>query len=73
MHTKPMAVAWLLIWWSQSSGVMTKAPRKKDESTDERSPAETERVASATLRRLLSTPPKPHKEMVGKAKKTKNG
>ena len=46
---------------------MAKTPKKID-GTDERSPAETERVADATLKRLLSTPPNPHKEMVGKSK-----
>ena len=47
---------------------MAKTPKKIDEA-DERSPADVERVADATLKRLLSTPPKPHKEMVGKGKK----
>ena len=50
---------------SSSGDAMVKTPKKIDEA-DERSPAETERVADATLKRLLSTPPKPHKEMVGK-------
>ena len=40
---------------------MTKAPRKRDERTDERSPAETERVRDAILKRMLNTPPKPKK------------
>lgn len=37
---------------------MAKAPRR-DEINDERSSAETERIADATLKKLLSTPPKP--------------
>ena len=45
---------------------------------DERSPEETERIREATLKRLLSTPPKPHKDMIaerrqGEAKRSRNG
>jgi hypothetical protein len=35
---------------------------------DERSPQETERIREATLKRLLSTPPKPHKDMLAERK-----
>jgi hypothetical protein len=41
---------------------MAKTPKKKDDN--ERSPEETERIREATLKRILSTPPKQHKEMV---------
>ena len=50
---------------------MTKAPRKRDERTDERSPAETERVRDAILKRMLNTPPKPKKGK-GEAKPQKS-
>ncbi|CPR19647.1 protein of unknown function [Candidatus Filomicrobium marinum] len=46
---------------------MTKEPRK---NTDEqRTDLETEKVRDAALKRMLSTPPKPHKD----EKKRKNG
>jgi hypothetical protein len=45
---------------------MTKAPKKHDD--DERSPKETERIREATLKRLLSTPPKHHKDMIAERK-----
>jgi hypothetical protein len=41
-------------------------PRKGDDN--ERSPQETERIREATLKRLLSTPPKRHSEMVAERK-----
>ena len=37
---------------------------RDDGDYDKRSPAETERIREATLRRLLTTPPKPHADMV---------
>jgi hypothetical protein len=40
----------------------SKAQRQNSE--DERSPAETERIREATLKTLLNTPPKPHVEMI---------
>jgi hypothetical protein len=43
---------------------MTKTPK----SEDERSPKETERIREATLKRLLSTPPKRHDEMIAERK-----
>ena len=46
---------------------MAKTPKKND---DERSPEETERIREETLKRLLSTPPKRHDEML-KERKTK--
>jgi hypothetical protein len=48
---------------------MGKTPKKQD---DERSPAETERIREATLKKLLSTPPKRHDEML-KERKAKRG
>ena len=51
---------------------MAKAPRN-DETADERSPAETERIREATLKKILSTPPKPHKDMVGKTAPKSSG
>jgi hypothetical protein len=51
---------------------MAKSPRAKDEVRSERSPAETERIADATLKRLLSTPPKPFTPKAkGKSKEKK--
>lgn len=32
--------------------------------SDQRTPQETERIREATLKRILSTPPKPHKDMI---------
>lgn len=37
---------------------------QQQNSEDERSPAETERIREATLKTLLNTPPKTHDEMV---------
>ncbi|WP_152024982.1 hypothetical protein [Candidatus Filomicrobium marinum] len=52
---------------SSHSPDMTKEPRK---NTDEqRTDLETEKVRDAALKRMLSTPPKPHKD----EKKRKNG
>ena len=47
---------------------MTKKP-KADENENERSAEETERIREATLKNLLNTPPKPHKDMIGKTGK----
>jgi hypothetical protein len=44
---------------------MAKTPQKEDVG-DERSAEETERIREATLKKMLSSPPKPHKDMVGK-------
>jgi hypothetical protein len=44
---------------------MAKTPKKQD---DERSPEETERIREATLKRLLNTPPKQHKDMLAERK-----
>lgn len=41
---------------------MAKTPTNK--GSDERSPEETERIREATLKKLLSTPPKHHKDMI---------
>jgi hypothetical protein len=49
---------------------MAKAPKKQE--GDERSPEETERIREATLKKLLSTPPKRHDEML-KERKAKRG
>jgi hypothetical protein len=48
---------------------MAKSP-KKDETVDERSLAETERIREATLKRLLNTPPKPFTKSARKTKGT---
>jgi hypothetical protein len=45
---------------------MAKTPKKQDDN--ERSPEETERIREATLKRLLSTPPKQHKDMIAERK-----
>jgi hypothetical protein len=45
---------------------MAKTPKIK--GNDERSPEETERIREATLKRLLNTPPKHHKDMVAERK-----
>ena len=42
---------------------MAKTPKKRADD-DERSPQEIERIREQTLKRILSTPPKPHKDMV---------
>jgi hypothetical protein len=49
---------------------MAKTPKKQED--DERSPQETESIREATLKKLLSTPPKPHNEML-KERKAKRG
>jgi hypothetical protein len=41
---------------------------KPPKNDDERSPQETERIREATLKRLLSTPPKRHAEMLKERK-----
>jgi hypothetical protein len=46
---------------------MTNSKKPNDKASltdDERSPQETERIREATLKRILSTPPKPHKAMI---------
>jgi hypothetical protein len=49
--------------------------RPKKENDDERSPEETDRIREATLKKLLSTPPKRHDEMLAerRAKRTTRG
>jgi hypothetical protein len=44
---------------------MAKTPKNEG---NERSPAETERIREATLKKLLSTPPKQHKDMIAERK-----
>ena len=44
---------------------MAKSPKLK---SDERSPQETERIREQTLKRILSTPPKRHAEMIAERK-----
>jgi len=46
---------------------------KPSKSDDERTPAETERVRETTLKRLLSTPPKRHKDMIAERKAKRDG
>ena len=41
-----------------------KGKGRKTDPDDERSPEETERIREATLKRILGTPPKSHKEMI---------
>jgi len=57
-------------WYDGHLGVldldMARTPKHKD--NDERSPEETERIREATLKRLLSTPPKQHKDMLAERK-----
>ncbi len=56
---------------SHGSG-MTAPPKGKKQrradADDERTPQETERIREATLKRILSTPPKQHKDMVAERK-----
>jgi hypothetical protein len=44
---------------------MARPPPKKD---DERSPQETEGIRERTLKRILSTPPKRHADMIAERK-----
>jgi hypothetical protein len=54
--------------------VMTSTRKsKKQLQADERSPEETERIREVTLKKLLSTPPKPHKDMVAERKAKRGG
>lgn len=48
---------------------MAKTP--KNSADDERSPEETERIADQTLKKLLSTPPKPRTKAGSGGKKGK--
>ena len=48
---------------------MTKPKKVQPQNDDELSPAETERTREATLKTLLSTPPKTHDEMVRERRK----
>ena len=56
-------------WGISISGSMCGMAGKSDPKNDERSAEETERIREATLKKLIGTPPKPHKDMVGKTKK----
>jgi hypothetical protein len=49
---------------------MARTPQNKSKGADadERSPAETERIREATLKRILSTPPKRHADMLAERK-----
>ena len=47
---------------------MVKTPKQKQETDDARSPQETARIREATLKRILSMPPKRHDEMVAERK-----
>jgi len=50
---------------------MAKPPSKtsgQKSGDDERSPEDTERIREATLKRLLNTPPKHHKDMIAERK-----
>ena len=46
---------------------MTKAPKKQSDDNT-RSHAETVRIRENTLKKLLSTPPKQHKDMIAERK-----
>ena len=53
---------------------MVKSKKQQVQPDDERSPKETERIREATLKRILSTPPKHHKDMIAERKgKPKGG
>jgi len=43
-------------------------PRKRKQVDDERSPQETELIRERTLKRILSTPPKRHADMIAERK-----
>jgi hypothetical protein len=45
---------------------MARPPRKPED--DERTPQETERIRERTLKRILSTPPKRHADMIAERK-----
>lgn len=60
-----------LISLKWTSHCMTHKKGKKQESSDERSLKETERIREATLKRLLSTPPKRHDEMIAERKSSR--
>ena len=70
---RPIA-AWMSLWSGLTTGGdldagMARPPKAKPTTTDdERSPQETERIREATLKRILSTPPKSHKDMVAERK-----
>jgi hypothetical protein len=49
---------------------MARPPRKTED--DERTPQETERIREQTLKRILSTPPKRHADMIAE-RKSKRG
>jgi hypothetical protein len=49
------------------------AKNSKEQSGDERSPEETERIRERTLKRILSTPPKRHDEMIAERKAKRRG
>ena len=52
----------------------TRKDKKQEvDSEDERSPEETERIREETLKRILSTPPKQHKDMVAERKDKRRG
>lgn len=48
----------------------SKTPKSADVG-EERSPAETERIREATLKRLLQSPPKRHDEMIAERRKAR--
>lgn len=52
---------------------MSKAPTKVGSKDNERSAEETERIREATLKKILSTPPKPFTPTKDKTKKGKGG
>jgi hypothetical protein len=47
---------------------MARTPKRQQPNDDERSPQETVRIREATLKRILSTPPKRHDEMIAERK-----
>lgn len=52
---------------------MAKPKKKPEKAANERSKAETEKVRDATLKNMLNTPPKPHKDEPKRGKKGGDG
>ena len=52
----------------------TRKPKRQSQPDgDERSPQETERIREAALKRILSTPPKRHADMIAERKAKRGG
>lgn len=57
--------------FKRGCGAMAK-PKDQKKADDERSPAETERIREATLKRLLKTPPKRHADILAERKEKRS-